>query len=128
MHTTIHSVIPIPECFYGLSHAHRNAIQLLNLFLFLWYTAANLFIFSLAINVEKGTPPTYGYGLGRETYLTPSPWIFGVLFAIHLLFAGTILYTQWTEKGNELVIEGLGMYVLPSIFWDPCCAADCCAD
>lgn len=83
--------------------------QLLNTFLFLWYTAANLFIFSLAFNIDPQVPRRYGYGLGKETYLTPSPWIFGVLFIIHVLFAGTILYTQWTEKGNEIVIEELGL-------------------
>jgi len=32
-----------------------------------------------------------------------------VLFAIHLLLTGTILYTQWTERGNELVIEEVGL-------------------
>ncbi|KAG8993739.1 hypothetical protein FRB93_001893 [Tulasnella sp. JGI-2019a] len=83
--------------------------KLLNIFLFLWYTAANLFIFTLAFNLDPQVPPKYGYGLGKQTYLTPSPWIFGVLFLIHLLFAGTILYTQWTEKGNEIVIEELGL-------------------
>jgi len=81
-------------------------LKLLNTFLFLWYTAANLFIFTLAFDLG---PRKYGYGLGKQTYLTPSPWIFVVLFVIHLLFAGTILYTQWTEKGNEIVIEELGM-------------------
>ncbi|KAG8848861.1 hypothetical protein FRB96_000993 [Tulasnella sp. 330] len=83
--------------------------MLLNTFLFLWYTAANVFIFSLAFNIDADIPRRYGYGLGKPGYLTPSPWIFGVLFIIHLMFAGTILYTQWTEKGNEIVIEELGL-------------------
>lgn len=84
-------------------------LKIFNIFVFLWYTAANFFIFTLAWNLEKDVPQRWGYGAGKETYLTPTPWIYGVLFIIHLLFAGTILYMQWTERGNELIIEDLGL-------------------
>lgn len=92
-------------------------LQLLNVFTFLWFTAANVFAFSLSFGLRDPTgidPPDqykYGYGLGKETYLTPSPWIFVVLFLVHILFAGTVAFAQWTARGKDIVVGALNLYV-----------------
>jgi hypothetical protein len=85
----------------------------------LWFTAANVYILFIALVPHRGevgipSPPDevkYGYGIGKETLLTPEPWIYGALFLIHLLFAGTTVFAQWTERGTEIVVDALGWYV-----------------
>jgi hypothetical protein len=66
---------------------------------------------------NKYDPPEqwkYGYGIGKETYLTPAPWIYVVLFLVHVLFAGTVAFAQWTERGRDIVVGGLSLYDLNS--------------
>ncbi|KIJ42417.1 hypothetical protein M422DRAFT_48255 [Sphaerobolus stellatus SS14] len=88
-------------------------LQLLNVLTYLWFTAANVFAFSLSfglrnpIDIDPPDQYKYGYGLGKETYLTPSPWIYGVLFLIHILFAGTVAFAQWTDRGKDIVVGSL---------------------
>lgn len=92
-------------------------LQTLNVLTYLWFTAANVFAFSLSFGLRNYTgidPPDqykYGYGIGKETYLTPAPWIFVVLFLVHILFAGTVVFAQWTDKGRDIIVGGLSLYV-----------------
>ena len=79
--------------------------QLVNIVFFLWFTALDFFIFSLAWGIKESNPQKYGYGIGKEVYLTPSTWIFGILFVVHLLLAANVLYVQWTVRGKEMIIE-----------------------
>jgi len=102
-------------------------LQLLNVLTFLWFTAANVFAFSLSFGIRDPVeidPPEqwkYGYGIGKETYLTPAPWIYVVLFAVHVLFAGTVIFAQWTARGKDIVVGGLNLrwpiLMVLSIFW-----------
>jgi hypothetical protein len=92
-------------------------LQLLNVLTFLWFTAANVFAFSLSFGMRDRVgidPPDqykYGYGVGKETYLTPSPWIYVALFLVHILFAGTVAFAQWTDRGRDIVVGALNLYV-----------------
>jgi len=102
-------------------------LQVLNVLTYLWFTAANVFAFTLAFGLRDRTgidPPEqykYGYGLGKETYLTPAPWIFGVLFLVHILFGGTVAFAQWTDRGRDIVVGALSfrwpLLMVLSTFW-----------
>jgi len=79
-------------------------LKLLNTLLVLWATAADVFVASLTL------PPAdskCGYGLGKDTLVTPSPWIYLVLILVHLGFLGTVAFIQWTDEGKEIVLKGL---------------------
>ncbi|QRW15000.1 hypothetical protein RhiLY_13999 [Ceratobasidium sp. AG-Ba] len=101
--------------------------QLFNTLFFLWFTAENFFVFTLSLGLRDPTSadpipyPRYGFGVGRRTLLTPSPWAFAILFVVHVLFAGTTAFVQWTERGKEIVIRGLkwrwSALMLSSIVW-----------
>lgn len=100
--------------------------QLFNTLFFLWFTAENFFVFTLSLGIrDPGSVdpdlPRYGFGIGRSTLLTPAPWAFAILFLVHVLFAGTIAFVQWTERGKEIVIRGLtwrwSALMLGSIVW-----------
>lgn len=88
---------------------------------YLWFTAANVFAFSLSFGLRDRVgidPPDqwkYGYGIGKETYLTPAPWVYVVLFLVHILFAGTVAFAQWTDRGKDIVVGALNLYVLAII-------------
>ncbi|KAG8928656.1 hypothetical protein FRC02_006638 [Tulasnella sp. 418] len=103
--------------FFSYKWREYFPVKTINAFFFLWYTAANVFIFSLALNVSAANPQKYGYGIGKETLLTPSPFVYFALFVIHILFAGTVLYVQWTERGKQLVVDqfGLGFSLLMAL-------------
>lgn len=58
-------------------------------------------------SVDPEPYPRYGFGVGPRTLLTPAPWVFALLFAVHVLFAGTTAFVQWTERGKEIVVKGL---------------------
>ncbi|KAG9127103.1 hypothetical protein FRC07_000663 [Ceratobasidium sp. 392] len=97
--------------------------QLFNTLFFLWFTAENFFVFTLSLGLRDPTSvdpdpyPRYGFGVGRRTLLTPAPWAFAILFLVHVLFAGTTVFVQWTERGKEIVIRGLKCdHVLVVIF------------
>jgi len=102
-------------------------LQLLNILTFLWFTAANVFAFSLSFGLRDHNKidPTdqwkYGYGIGKETYLTPAPWIYVVLFLVHILFAGTVAFAQWTDRGRDIVVGALNFrwpaLMVLSTFW-----------
>ncbi|KAG9087997.1 hypothetical protein FS749_002506 [Ceratobasidium sp. UAMH 11750] len=87
--------------------------QLFNTLFFLWFTAENFFVFTLSLGLRdpiSSDPvpyPRYGFGIGRRTLLTPAPWAFAILFLVHILFAGTAAFVQWTERGKDIVIRGL---------------------
>ena len=72
-------------------------------------------------DVDPTPYPRYGFGIGRSTLLTPAPWAFVILFLVHVLFAGSILFVQWTERGKEIIIRGLtwrwSALMLASIVW-----------
>ena len=53
----------------------------------------------------------YGYGIGKETYLTPAPWIYIILVLVHVLFAGTVAFAQWTDRGKDIVVGALNLSV-----------------
>ncbi|GAB1517323.1 hypothetical protein RhiTH_000369 [Rhizoctonia solani] len=101
--------------------------QLFNTLFFLWFTAENLFVFTLSLGLRDPTDvdpipyPRYGFGVGRRTLLTPAPWAFAILFLVHVLFAGSIAFVQWTERGKEIIIRGLtwrwSALMLTSIVW-----------
>ncbi|KAG8693818.1 hypothetical protein FRC09_010275 [Ceratobasidium sp. 395] len=101
--------------------------QLFNTLFFLWFTAENFFVFTLSLGLRDPTSadpepyPHYGFGIGRRTLLTPAPWAFAILFLVHVLFAGTTAFVQWTERGKEIVIRGLkwrwSALMLSSIVW-----------
>jgi len=101
--------------------------QLFNTLFFLWFTAENFFVFILSLGLRDPVSsdpvpyPRYGFGIGRRTLLTPAPWAFAILFLVHLLFAGTTAFVQWTERGKETVIRGLkwrwSALMLSSIVW-----------
>jgi len=100
--------------------------QLFNTLFFLWFTAENFFVFTLSLGLRDPSSvdpdyPRYGFGVGRRTLLTPSPWAFAILFVVHLLFAGTTVFVQWTERGKDIVIRGLkwrwSALMLSSIVW-----------
>jgi len=107
--------------------ANFFTLQTLNILTYLWFTAANVFAFTLSFGWRDHTdidPPDqwkYGYGIGKETYLTPSPWIYAVLFVVHILFAGTLAFAQWSEKGRDILIGGLSyrwpVLMVLSTFW-----------
>lgn len=92
-------------------------LQLLNVLTFLWFTAANVFAFSLSFGLRDytGMDPAdqwkYGYGIGKETYLTPAPWIYIILVLVHVLFAGTVAFAQWTDRGKDIVVGALNLSV-----------------
>ncbi|KAG8693526.1 hypothetical protein FRC08_009063, partial [Ceratobasidium sp. 394] len=71
------------------------------------------FVFTLSLGLRdpiSSDPvpyPRYGFGIGRRTLLTPAPWAFAILFLVHILFAGTAAFVQWTERGKDIVIRGL---------------------
>ncbi|KAG8741593.1 hypothetical protein FRC10_002666 [Ceratobasidium sp. 414] len=118
-------------------------VILFNTLCFLWFTAENvrhlvytlhhttnfLKFFVLLLSLGLRDPistdpvpyPRYGFGIGRRTLLTPAPWAFAILFLVHLLFAGTAAFVQWTERGKEIVIRGLkwrwSALMLSSILW-----------
>ncbi|KAF8710393.1 hypothetical protein RHS03_02320, partial [Rhizoctonia solani] len=98
------------------SNIHYPLIQLFNTLFFLWFTAENLFVFTLSLGLRDPTDvdpipyPRYGFGVGRRTLLTPAPWAFAILFLVHVLFAGSIAFVQWTERGKEIIIRGLTWY------------------
>ncbi|QRW27082.1 membrane permease [Rhizoctonia solani] len=109
------------------SNIHYPLIQLFNTLFFLWFTAENLFVFTLSLGLRDPTDvdpipyPRYGFGVGRRTLLTPAPWAFAILFLVHVLFAGSIAFVQWTERGKEIIIRGLtwrwSALMLTSIVW-----------
>ncbi|KAG8964059.1 hypothetical protein FRC03_002265 [Tulasnella sp. 419] len=66
-----------------------------------------VYVFFLGSNVYSVAGPSSPYGNGKETYLTPSPWTFGVWSLIHLLLLGTIIY-QFFPNGKKTIIDGVG--------------------
>jgi len=101
--------------------------QVFNTLFFLWFTAENFFVFTLSLGLRDPTTvdpepyPHYGFGVGPRTLLTPAPWAFAILFIVHVLFAGTTAFVQWTERGKEIVIRGLtwrwSVLMAASIVW-----------
>jgi hypothetical protein len=89
-------------------------LKLFNALSFLWFTAANIYVFALLFKKHKqvGTNPPddkieLGYGIGKETFLTPSPWVYSALFLIHISLAGTVAFSQWTDRGDEILVKRL---------------------
>ena len=60
------------------------------------------------------------YRSGKETYLTPAPWAFGIWSLIHLLLLGYIIY-QFFPAGKRVIIDGISwrfplLAVLTSVY------------
>jgi len=103
-------------------------LKLFNTLSFLWFTAANVYAFSLLFKKEKdigihppGEKVKLGYGVGKETFLTPDPWVYSVLFLIHLTLAGSVAFAQWTDRGDEILAKRLtwrfSLLMLLSTVW-----------
>ncbi|CAL1708104.1 unnamed protein product [Somion occarium] len=60
----------------------------------------------LGSNIYSVAGPQDIYVSGKQTYLTPAPWAFGIWSIIHLLLLGTIIY-QFTESGKQIIIDGI---------------------
>ncbi|KAF8556932.1 hypothetical protein OG21DRAFT_1475780 [Imleria badia] len=60
----------------------------------------------LGSNVYTIAAPHDIYYSGKETYLTPAPWVFLIWTLIHLLLLGTIVY-QFTAPGKKVIIDGI---------------------
>ncbi|KAF7797874.1 hypothetical protein EIP86_009080 [Pleurotus ostreatoroseus] len=60
----------------------------------------------LGSNIYTVAGPSEIYWTGKETYLTPAPWVFLIWSVIHFLLLGTIIY-QFTEAGHHSIIEGV---------------------
>jgi len=65
-----------------------------------------LYVLFLGSNVYTIAGPGDVYGSGKETYFTPSSWVFGLWSVIHLLLLGTIIY-QFFESGKKTIIDGI---------------------
>jgi uncharacterized membrane protein len=65
------------------------------------------YILFLSSNIYAVAGPTDVYGHAKETYLTPSSWVFGIWSIIHLLLLGTVIY-QFTENGKKTIVDAIG--------------------
>jgi hypothetical protein len=104
------------------------------LFLLTTFQVVNLLAYwaFLGSNIYTYAAGTSYYG-GKETYVTPASWAFliwvgislptpidwCVVFEIHLLLLGTVIY-QFTVGGKQVVIDGINwrfpLIVLNSIY------------
>lgn len=72
--------------------------QLTNVIVYFLFLGSNIY------TVAGPSPP---YASGKETYITPAPWAFGIWSLIHLLLLGTIIY-QFTSHGKDVIVDGIG--------------------
>ncbi|EPQ57664.1 hypothetical protein GLOTRDRAFT_128020 [Gloeophyllum trabeum ATCC 11539] len=66
-----------------------------------------VYILFLGSNVYAVAQPSGPYLSGKETYLTPAPWAFGIWSLIHLLLLGTIVY-QFFSGGKPVIVDAIG--------------------
>lgn len=71
-------------------------LKLVNVFLYIGFSGSS--IYSVA------GPANYYHG--KETYLTPSSWTFGIWSLIHLLLLGTIIY-QFFDGGKKVIVDAI---------------------
>jgi len=65
------------------------------------------YLFFLGSNVYTVAGPSGVYGYGKETYITPASWAFGIWSLIHLLLGGAMIY-QFFPSGKRTIIDGIG--------------------
>ncbi|TFK53867.1 hypothetical protein OE88DRAFT_1654211 [Heliocybe sulcata] len=66
-----------------------------------------VYLLFLGSNVYTVAQPSGPYFSGKETYITPAPWAFGIWSLIHLLLLGTVVY-QFFSGGKTVIIDGIG--------------------
>jgi hypothetical protein len=72
-------------------------LKVVNVILYVGFSGSN--IWSVA-------GPTHYYGYGKETYLTPATWTFGIWSLIHFLLLGTVIY-QFFDSGKKVIIDAI---------------------
>ncbi|KAF8310634.1 hypothetical protein DL93DRAFT_2061926 [Clavulina sp. PMI_390] len=64
------------------------------------------YVFLTGSNIYTVAGPSYPYGTGKQTYVTPAPYAFYIWSIIHLLLLGYIIY-QFTANGKKTIIDGI---------------------
>lgn len=64
------------------------------------------YLFLTGSNIYTVAGPSYPYGSGKETYVTPAPYAFYIWSLIHLLLLGYIIY-QFFPQGKKTIIDGV---------------------
>jgi len=75
--------------------------------LFLKIINVIVYILFLGSNAYAVALPGGPYFSGKETYITPAPWAFGIWSLIHLLMLGTVIY-QFFPGGKETIVDAIG--------------------
>jgi len=73
------------------------ALKIVNILAYLFLTGSNIYTVA---------GPKYPYGTGKETYVTPAPYVFYIWTVIHLLLLGYIIY-QFFPAGKKAIIDGI---------------------
>jgi hypothetical protein len=64
------------------------------------------YVFLAGSNIYTVAGPNAVYGHGKETYITPAPYVFWIWSVIHILLLGYIIY-QFTPNGKKTIIDGV---------------------